>query len=78
MPKILITGGLGFIGSHCIEKWKENDWDICVIDNLSTNAIPTDHNLTKNVEIIVDDILNVKWENLSKFDFILHLALSRS
>ena len=36
--KILITGGLGFIGSHCIEKWKNENWDIVVIDNLSTNS----------------------------------------
>ena len=72
--KVLITGGLGFIGAHCIEKWKENEWDVCVVDNLSTNAIPTDHDLTKNVEIIIDDILNVKWEDLPKFDLILHLA----
>lgn len=72
--KVLITGGLGFIGSHCIEKWKENDWDIVVIDNLSTNAISPDHFLTENVEIIEKDILNVQWEDLPSFDLILHLA----
>jgi nucleoside-diphosphate-sugar epimerase len=71
---ILITGGLGFIGAHCIEKWKENDWEICVIDNLSTNAISRNNFLTQGVSIIEDDILNVKWQNLPKFDLILHLA----
>ena len=50
--KILITGGLGFIGSHCIEKWKNEGWSICVVDNLSTNAIPLDHPLIDGVEII--------------------------
>jgi len=72
--KVLITGGLGFIGSHCIEKWKENDWDILVIDNLSTNAISPDHVLTENVEIIEKDIMSVDWSDLPKFDLILHLA----
>ena len=72
--KVLITGGLGFIGSHCIEKWKGEDWDVFVVDNISTNAIPTDHYLTEGVEIIQDDILNVDWEDLPKFDLILHLA----
>ena len=57
--KVLITGGLGFIGSHCIEKWKENDWDIVVIDNLSTNAISPDHFLTENIEIIEKNILKI-------------------
>jgi len=72
--KVLITGGLGFIGSHCIEKWKENDWDIVVIDNLSTNAISPDHFLTENVNIIEKNILSVEWNDLPKFDLILHLA----
>ncbi|MHA2342853.1 MAG: NAD-dependent epimerase/dehydratase family protein [Candidatus Hodarchaeales archaeon] len=40
--KILITGGLGFIGTHSILKWHELGWDITVIDNLSTNAISPD------------------------------------
>jgi nucleoside-diphosphate-sugar epimerase len=71
---ILITGGLGFIGSHCIEKWKYENWDITVIDNLSTNAISTNHYLTEDVKIIQDNILNVKWEELPSFDLILHLA----
>lgn len=74
MKRILITGGLGFIGSHCIQKWKENEWDIVVIDNLSTNAIPTDHFLTNNIQVIEKNILNVEWNDLPKFDLILHLA----
>lgn len=72
--KILITGGLGFIGSHCIEKWKEESWDIAVIDNLSTNAIPTNHSLLENVTIIQENILDVDCKKLPKFDLILHLA----
>lgn len=72
--KILITGGLGFIGAHCIEKWKENDWDILVVDNLSTNAIEPNHPLTEGIEVIQENILNIEWQNLPKFDLILHLA----
>ncbi len=71
---ILITGGLGFIGTHCIEKWKSENWDICVIDNLSTNAIPVDHILTENVKVIQANILDLDYTHLGKFDLILHLA----
>lgn len=71
---ILITGGLGFIGTHCIEKWKELDWEIYVIDNLSSNAIASDHPIAKSANIIVSNILEVKWKDLPKFDLILHLA----
>ena len=33
--KILITGGLGFLGSHSIEKYKSEGFEITIIDNLS-------------------------------------------
>jgi len=72
--KILITGGLGFIGAHCIEKWKSEGWDICVIDNLSTNAIPTDYHLVEDVDVIGKNILDVDYKSLPKFDLVLHLA----
>jgi nucleoside-diphosphate-sugar epimerase len=74
MKKILITGGLGFIGSHCIEKWLDNNWEVFVIDNLSTNAINPESELAKSINFIKSDILEVKWEDLPKFDMILHLA----
>lgn len=72
--KILITGGLGFIGSHCVEKWGSLGWDITIVDNLSSNALPQSHELFKNCKIIIDDILNVDVVNLEKFDLVLHLA----
>jgi nucleoside-diphosphate-sugar epimerase len=72
--RILITGGLGFIGTHCIEKWKQLDWDVYVIDNLSSNAITSDHPIAKSANIIISNILEVNWKNLPKFDLILHLA----
>lgn len=47
--KILITGGLGFIGSHSVEKWKNLGYKITIIDNMSSNALsPTDKLLLKN------------------------------
>ena len=42
MKRILITGGLGFLGSHSIEKYKEEGYDITIIDNLSSNTIAPD------------------------------------
>lgn len=74
MPKVLITGGLGFIGSHCIEKWKSENWEICVVDNLSTNVIPKKHFLMDGVELFESNILNLDYKKLPKFDLILHLA----
>lgn len=72
--KILITGGLGFIGSHCVEKWTELGYDITIIDNLSSNALEPTNELFKDCEIILKDMLEVDISKLKKFDKILHLA----
>lgn len=72
--KILITGGLGFIGTHCVEKWGGLGYDITIIDNLSSNALPPTDKLFENCNIIVEDILNVDVTQLEKFDMVLHLA----
>lgn len=74
MKKILITGGLGFLGSYSIEKYKKEGWKITVIDNLSTNVIHPDDPICNGVDIIIDDILNCEWDGLDDFDMILHLA----
>ena len=75
MKKILITGGLGFLGSYSIEKFKKHNYQITVIDNLSSNAIYPNDKICENVKIIIKDILDYNWETESeKFDIILHLA----
>ena len=72
--KIVITGGLGFIGTHCVEKWEGLGYEITIIDNLSSNALSPDNKIFKNCNIIIEDILNVDIKKLDKFDSILHLA----
>lgn len=39
-PKILITGGLGFIFSHVTEYFVSKGWEVVVIDNLSEGSRP--------------------------------------
>lgn len=36
MGKILVTGGAGFIGSHIVDSYIEDGYDVTVIDNLSS------------------------------------------
>lgn len=76
MKKILITGGLGFIGAHCIDKWKTAGWDITVIDNCSSNAISEGNKLLDGVRVIYGDILDREYYELGveKLDLVLHLA----
>ena len=36
MPKILITGGAGFIGSNMVDHYVQKGWDVGIYDNFST------------------------------------------
>jgi len=36
MKKALVTGGLGFIGSHLVDRLLSDDWEVVVLDNLLT------------------------------------------
>lgn len=40
VPKVLITGGLGFIFSHVTEYFVAKGWNVVVIDNLSDGSHP--------------------------------------
>ncbi|WP_458455902.1 NAD-dependent epimerase/dehydratase family protein [Methanobrevibacter sp.] len=76
---ILITGGLGFIGSH-ISNELLNDNEVVIIDNLSTGNI---NNLNypehENLKIIKEDIRNANLDDLtSGIDYIFHLAAMAS
>ena len=74
MKNILITGGLGFLGSFSIEKYKKEGWKVTVIDNMSTNVISPEDEICDNVDVIIKDVLECNWDDLEKFDSILHLA----
>ena len=39
MKKILLTGGLGYIGSHVAVELAEKDYEILIIDNLSNSEL---------------------------------------
>jgi len=39
MNKILVTGGLGFIGSHTVVELQKEGYEVVIIDNLSNSSI---------------------------------------
>ena len=80
--KILVTGGLGYIGSHtCVELLKEGN-DVIVIDNLSNSKIEVKEKIFeitgKNIKFYVGDMLdknlldNIFEENT--IDAVIHFA----
>lgn len=76
---ILITGGLGFIGSHLVDELIGGN-NITVVDNLSTGSIKNLKNpYHSNLELIERDIRDVDWDDLTlDKDFIFHLAAMAS
>ncbi len=37
-PRVLITGGAGFIGSHLCDRYLKDDWEVTCVDNLYTGS----------------------------------------
>lgn len=49
--KILVTGGLGFIGSHTVVALQEQGYEVVIIDNLSNSSIDVLAGITKITQI---------------------------
>lgn len=72
--KVLVTGGAGFIGSHICDLLLKKDFNVFVIDNLSTGSIK---NLSKGVTFYETDINSNETKKIIKKerpDFIIHTA----
>jgi nucleoside-diphosphate-sugar epimerase len=41
--RVLITGGLGFIGSHLADAYAARGWRVTALDDLSANVVQNDH-----------------------------------
>ena len=46
MAKILVTGGLGYIGSHTVVELLENNHEVVIIDNLYNSQKETHDKIT--------------------------------
>lgn len=59
---ILVTGGAGYVGSHCVFELLKNNYDVLIFDNLSTGHIETVETLKNfgHVEFIKGDLTDEK------------------
>ena len=73
MAKILVTGGMGFLGSHLIEQLLDQGHEVTIIDNMSTNAVDKDF-FKGRAELITKSIQEADFSRLGKCDFLYHLA----
>ncbi len=78
MRKALVTGGLGFIGSHLVDRLLADGWNVVVLDNLLTGRRSNllQHRGDRNIKIIEGDIRNSGTVSKASkgCDAIFHLA----
>ena len=60
MPRFLITGGAGFIGSHLAERLLALGQRVTVLDNLSTGSVENIAPLraSPDFEFVLDEVSN--------------------
>ncbi len=71
---VLVTGGAGFIGSHLVDLLVENNYEVIVVDNLSSGF---SENLNKEAKFYDMDINSPELEKVfeeNKIDYIFHFA----
>ena len=62
MAKILVTGGLGYIGSHTVVELQESGHEVVIIDNLSNSSADVHQGISnitkKEAHFIEGDLKN--------------------
>jgi UDP-glucose 4-epimerase len=74
MSRVLVTGGAGFIGSHVADEFIAKDWDVTIVDDLSSGKR---QNLPKKAEFHEISVTQPEFSRLvhsGKFDVVAHLA----
>jgi nucleoside-diphosphate-sugar epimerase len=73
---VLITGGLGFIGSHIVDYFANNGDDVTIIDNLSSNVLPENY-FNSVADLFIGDIADISFLDAvfsREYDYIFHFA----
>jgi UDP-glucose 4-epimerase len=74
MPKVLVTGGAGFIGSHVADVFLEHGWEVTIVDDLSSGKRENVPSAAAFQEIAVTSPELARLVTETKFDVVTHLA----
>ena len=60
MKKILVTGGLGYIGSHTVVELQSAGYDVVVIDNLDNSTVEVKERIVsisgRSIDLVIGDV----------------------
>jgi len=71
---ILLTGGTGYVGSHCVKELPRQGYDVVMLDNLSQShreAVLTEHFV--KADLLDQEALSQTFDNYS-IDAVMHFA----
>ena len=71
MKKVLVTGGVGFIGTNLIQRLILEGYQVYSLDNYSTGSR---ENELSSVTYVKGDIESIDQFNNQNFDYCFHLA----
>jgi UDP-glucose 4-epimerase len=78
VPRALVTGGAGFIGSHLSERLLADGWEVFALDDVSTGSLDNVAHLRDRPDfhLVVDSVLSpsIVSEVVHKCDVVYHLA----
>ena len=87
MKKILVTGGLGFIGSHTVVELQNEGYEVLIIDNLSNSSIDVLGQITsitgkqpvfENLDLKNQDEIKTFFKSNKNIEGIIHFAASKA
>ncbi|MBO6879234.1 UDP-glucose 4-epimerase GalE [Winogradskyella sp.] len=85
--KILVTGGLGFIGSHTVVELQNEGYDVVIIDNLSNSSVEVLDGITaitgkrpyfEKLDLKIKDDVKSFFNTHSDISGVIHFAASKA
>ncbi|TBW29128.1 UDP-glucose 4-epimerase GalE [Gramella sp. KN1008] len=85
--RVLVTGGLGFIGSHTVVALQEEGYEVVIIDNLSNSSIDVLAGITQitgktpqfeNIDLRDKSSVKDFFEKYPDIDGVIHFAASKA
>jgi UDP-glucose 4-epimerase len=75
MSRVLVTGGLGFVGSNLVEQLVRRHHQVTVIDSLCSESSSRSY-MRPDVEYWIDDVRHLDRQKYAghRFDLVFHLA----
>ncbi len=74
--KAIVTGGAGFIGSHLVDSLLKDNFEVIVLDNLSTGRIQNISHVKDKIRFVQCDISKLgDWvQEFKNVDYVFHIA----